>query len=529
MTIDRQRVFELLEKVLDIEPAARPAAIDELCDGDEELRRRLETLLALETEADDYLEGSVIDVPAELEVGSRLGPYRIVELIGRGGMGAVYRATRELDFEKAVAIKIIRQGLPRSLVVRRFHIERQILARLEHPGIARLLDGGTTADGCPYLVMEHIDGVPILDYCRDHGFDLRRRLELFLQVLEAVAYAHRRLVVHRDLKPDNILITPDGTAKLLDFGIAKLLDPTEALSAELTLPAERPMTLLYASPEQVRRQSITTASDIYSLGVVLHHLLTGKSPYPLTHGSWSEMVRVVCERQPELPSSLLPAGTQRRGLVGDVDAILLQALRKEPHRRFASVERFADDIRHFFEHRPVRARRSTWLYRSSKLFRRRPAATGAVVLLVVFSLASTGLWRRAERQRVEAVRDQVRAERVAGLLSDVFRSADPDTARGAMLSAQSIVDQARARLSATTEDEPELEADMASTLARLYTDLGLHDHAAELLERCIELRRGLHPDGHPELDAAVHELAELRRLRPENRSSSSAHSTVVPD
>ncbi len=277
---DRRQVFELLQAALKVSPAERPAALDELCGDDESLRQRLEKLLALETAADDYLAESVTagGPPSELDAGTRLGPYRIAELIGRGGMGAVYRAVREDDFEKSVAIKVIRRDLPGVLADRRFQAERQILARLEHPGVARLLDGGSHVDGRPYLVMEEVDGVPITEFCETHDLDVRQRLELFLQTLEAVAYAHRNLVVHRDLKPDNVLVTDDGQVKLLDFGIAKLLDPVDESSLDLTLKAQRPMTLRYASPEQVRKEAMTTVSDVYSLGVVLYQLLTRASP-----------------------------------------------------------------------------------------------------------------------------------------------------------------------------------------------------------------------------------------------------------
>ncbi len=518
MTDERERrLFKLLEAALESPAATRPVALDRLCEGDEPLRRQLEALLALEEEAEQFLPDPVLahERPEEFQAGARVGPYRILELLGRGGMGSVYRAVREEDFEKPVAIKVIRRDLPGVLTVRRFHAERQILARLEHPGIARLLDGGATADGGPYLVMEYVEGVPIADHCDAHRLGIRRRLELFLQVLEVLAYAHRNLVVHRDLKPDNILVTAGGAIKLLDFGIAKLLDPSDALSSGVTLPAQRPMTLRYASPEQVRREPITTASDVYSLGVVLYQLLTGESPYRVTRDSWPEMVKAVCESEPQRPSAAVAEASaggllRARQLAGDVDAIVLKALRKEPQHRYASVEQFAADVRRHLRGRPVRARKGTWAYRTGKLVVRHKAAVAVALLILAFSVASTVLWRRAESQRAAAVRERTRAERISEFLTELFQSTDPDAAQGATLPAREILDQARTRLTASRDDEPELEADLTATLAHVYRDLGLHEEAVELLEHAVRIRRRLHPEGHPELTAVLVELARTR-------------------
>jgi eukaryotic-like serine/threonine-protein kinase len=279
MRPDRRQVLALLDEALQTPPEARPALLDSACRDDAELRREVEALLALETAADGFLADPVplgTDGPG-FPSGTRIGPYRIVELLGRGGMGTVYRAAREDDFTKQVALKLVQHERISPFTLRRFHLERQILARLEHPNIARLLDGGTTEDGRPYLVMEHVEGVPIDRYCEERQLTTVQRLGLCLQVASALSSAHQNLVVHRDLKPGNILVTGDGVPKLLDFGIAKLLDPIDE-PANATRTTERMMTPRYASPEQVRGEPVTPASDLYSLGVLLYQLLTGRLP-----------------------------------------------------------------------------------------------------------------------------------------------------------------------------------------------------------------------------------------------------------
>ncbi len=538
----RQRLLELLGTALDASPATRPAVLDELCRGDEELRRELETMLALEGEAVGFLDQSVIgDSPPELESGVRLGPYRIVELLGHGGMGAIYRAVREDDFEKQVAIKLIRRDFADGKTFDRFHAERQILARLEHPSIARLLDGGTTADGRPYLVMEHVDGTAVDRYCDDHRLPTRNRLELFRQVAFAVAYAHQNLVVHRDLKPDNILVTADGVPKLLDFGIAKLLAPDSAQLNVVTL-VQGPMTPRYASPEQILGEPITAASDVYSLGVLLYQLLTGRLPGELERCGYRELTRRICEHQPLRPSTAVgrpetittadgppertpesvsrvrdgDARRLRRSLAGDVDAIVLKALRKEPRHRYASVEQLTEDIRRHLEGLPVLARKGTWTYRTRKFVRRRRWGIAAALVVLGLSLTSTVLWRRAvdehlraDRERAEAVRERTRAERVSEFLQDLFKSANPDAAQGDAHTVREILDQGRERLATGLGDEPELRADLAGTLGDVYRNLGLYDEALELLDESLRIRRRRLPEGHPVLVANLNDLASV--------------------
>jgi len=302
-----QQVRDILDGAIALPRTERAAYLDKHCTDDLDLRREVESLIQSHDEA-----GSVfLNTPAaDLEglpamptrIGRRIGVYQIVCEIGHGGMGEVYRAVRaDGQYEKEVAIKLVRGGFDTAAVLERFRHERQILASLDHPNIARLYDGGTTEDGLPYLVMELIEGEPIDEYCEEHDLSINERLKLFTQVCAAVQYAHQRLVIHRDIKPSNILVTADGVPKLLDFGIAKILDSTAGVETTLV----RPMTPEYASPEQVRGEPITTATDVYSLGVVLYRLLTGKSPYPETTRTPLELARMICEVEPARPSSAL--------------------------------------------------------------------------------------------------------------------------------------------------------------------------------------------------------------------------------
>ena len=367
--------------------------------------------------------------PCDPQIGKLIGHYRVLRRIGIGGMGAVYLAERaDHEFQQQVAIKALRPGLEELDIQHRFLAERQTLAVLEHPNIVRLLDGGTTEEGRPYLVMDYVEGVPIDEYAYARELGIEARLELFRTVCAAVHYAHQNLVVHRDLKPTNILVTGDGVPKLLDFGIAKILTPEPAeKAAEMTLTGSRPMTPQYASPEQILGQPITTASDIYSLGVLLYRLLTAHHPYEFTTGSDAELVQLICQREPEKPSALLrrlartpgakvPLGDGRpealaRRLSGDLDMIVMMALRKEPQRRYSSVEHFSEDIRRHLAGLPVTAQKDTLRYRASKFVQRHRAAVGAAALVAVALVSSTIVSLEQKRQaerRFQEVRELAR-------------------------------------------------------------------------------------------------------------------------
>ncbi len=432
------KVRGILERALDLAPEGRAAYLESACSGDAALRREVDSLIASHEDArTDFLEPDAFArAPAagapssgESLAGKRIGAYQIVEEIGQGGMGSVYRAIRADDqYRKQVAIKLVRGGLGDAFRRHRFKAERQILANLDHPNIARLLDGGALEDGQPYVVMEYIQGQPIDQFCDSRGLPVSARLRLFRTVCSAVAYAHQHLVIHRDLKPANILVTDAGEPKLLDFGIAKILDADAAAgTGNTTVTVLRPMTPEYASPEQVRGEPMTTASDVYSLGVVLYGLLTGQRPYPGTSRAPHEIAQAVCEAQPEKPSTAiyrdeavanLPEGSReklRRRLRGDLDNIVLKALRKEPERRYASVEQFSEDIRRHLKGLPVMARPDTFWYRSGKFVNRHKAAVlagslaiAALVAGLVMTLRETYV-ARAERARAEQRFNDVRA------------------------------------------------------------------------------------------------------------------------
>jgi serine/threonine protein kinase len=379
------RVNAIFDGAAPLARDARAAFVLNACAGDEGLRERVERLLVAHDQSEGFLAESIASriVPqilgGELVSERRIGPYRLLREIGHGGMGAVYLAERsDAEHEKRVAIKLIRHGMDSNRVLARFHIERQILASLDHPNIARLLDGGTTDEGVPYFVMEYVEGEPIDVHARARGLGIVQRLELFLHVTSAVAYAHQQLVIHRDIKPVNILVTSDGVPKLLDFGIAKLLDGIDR--AKLTLTGAWPLTPEYASPEQVEGLPVATTSDVYSLGVVLYELLTGRLPYRFRSRRPRDVAKAIRATEPERPSNALSADAPERlgrRLREDLDTIVLTALRKEPQHRYASVQQFADDIRHLVASQPVEAHADTLWYRATKLVRRTSLAVAA--------------------------------------------------------------------------------------------------------------------------------------------------------
>src|SRR5829696_3824214 len=394
LTPERWKQIEgVFDAAVELAPAERDTYLAGACGGDAELRRQVELLISSHDAAGSFIEepavaGRITD-PGRLDedapfIGRRVGSYRIVRELGRGGMGAVYLAVRADDeFQKRVAIKLVKRGMDTDFILRRFRQERQILASLDHQNIARLLDGGTTDDGLPFFVMEYIEGLPVNQFCDAHKLSTPERLRLFLKVCSAVTYAHQNLVIHRDLKPSNVMVMADGTPKLLDFGIAKLLNPEMGGRAlDPTTLAMRLMTPEYASPEQVRGETVTMVSDVYSLGVLLYDLLTGHRPYNLRSRSPDEIARVICEQEPERPSvavnliEVIPSHGRepleitpdsvsrvrdgsleklRRQLSGSIDNIVLKSLRKEPQRRYQTVEEFARDIEHYLEGRPVSA------------------------------------------------------------------------------------------------------------------------------------------------------------------------------
>lgn len=445
MTPDRwQQVNEVFNAAMEREPEEQAAFLDEVSAGDEVLRREVESLIAYNEQECSVVDNLPFEIPGHLlsedaagtMLGRLIGQYKIIREISHGGMGAVYLASRADDqYQKQVAIKVVKRGMDTDFMVRRFLSERQILASLDHANIARLFDGGVTDDGRPYFVMEYIQGLPIGEYCDEHKLNTIGRLKLFRTACAAVHYAHQHHVVHRDLKPTNILVTAEGTPKLLDFGIAKLLDPEfSSKITEQTATAQQLMTPGYASPEQIRGEPITPASDIYSLGVLLYELITGHRPYRFKNRSPQEILRVVCEEEPDKPSTAISRVEQvasgsdgadsitltpesvsrtrdgkpeklRRHLTGDVDTIVLMAMRKEPKRRYQTVEQFSEDIRRHLEGLPVIARKDNLSYRTGKfIHRNKTAIIAAALCVLVFGLAValSSLWFAQNPGRAES-------------------------------------------------------------------------------------------------------------------------------
>ncbi len=549
-----QRLASLLDDVLELDARARGPFLDAACAGDTALRAEIDALVAADEEAGGFLDDSAADFAATLledlerAAGERLtdeaerrepvGPYRIVRALGQGGMGTVYLAERaDGQFEQQVALKLIRPGMDRREILRRFLQERQILARLQHPNIARLLDGGVTDDGQPYFAMEYVEGEPITAYCDAHRCSVEDRLRLFLDVAEAVAFAHRNLVVHRDLKPSNILITEDHRAeahvKLLDFGIAKLLHKDDAEETLIeTQMGLRVMTPEYAAPEQARGDAVTTATDIYALGVVLYELLSGHRPYAFTLRSAMEMERVICGTEPPRPSAIAAReeavrrsngttetirpeavaaarGTTperlRRHLAGDLDTIILKALRKEPALRYASAEALVDDLRRHLDGQAVEAHRGSVGYRARKFVRRHrvgvAAAVGAVVLLLV-GVAGT-LWQARLVSR-EAARTEAALEFTLGL----FDVANPALGRADTLTVREMLDLGTARLDELA-GQPAVLAEVTARWGDIYLGLGDFEPAQQLLAWSADLRRAVYGDGHEEVAVALHLLGRV--------------------
>jgi eukaryotic-like serine/threonine-protein kinase len=447
-----QEIKEKLHAALELDGTERSDYLAEIGAQDPDLRQELESLITSDEEAGTAFMStpaaeaviSPAPPPRPSMIGRRLGQYQILEQIGSGGMGEVYRAARiDQQYHKQVAIKLVRAGQDTDFIISRFRNERQILASLDHPNIARLLDGGTTDEGIPYFVMELIEGQPITEYCDSRNLPVVERLELFSAVCSAVQYAHQRLIVHRDIKPSNILVTQDGTPKLLDFGIAKILE-TDSTSGqpEPTITLFRALTPGYASPEQVKGEPITTASDVYSLGVVLYELLTGQHPYSAPGHTPHQIARAVCEVEPEKPSTIVrriegsdsdaaqpttgsphnsAAEQLSKRLSGDLDNIVLMALRKEPERRYASVDKFAEDLGRHLQNLPVFARKDTAGYRISKFVARHRAAvtaTAAVIVILVIGIVVT--LREAQIARSQRIRAEARFNDVRKLANSLM-------------------------------------------------------------------------------------------------------------
>lgn len=532
----------LFARAVELPPTKRVAFLDESTGGDVAIRRMVERLLTAHDGEPEFLEtpppwldaGPDEDDAAE-PLPERIGEYRILRVLGRGGMGQVYLAERVApDFRNNVALKVLRRGLDTDDVLRRFRAERQILATLDHPNIARLLDVGATDGGLPYFVMEYVEGTSILEHCDGRRLDLGERLALFRTVCSAVEHAHRRLIVHRDLKPGNIFVTDAGVPKLLDFGIAKILDPESGLGAggATTRAGQRLLTPTYAAPEQLRGEAVTTACDVHSLGVLLYELLVGRHPYADAETARGDVARRILEVDPSAPGARLrsdPAAVAladarsttpealRRALAGDLDTIVLKALRKEPEARYASVAALSADVRHHLEGEPVEARPATLGYRVRKFAgRNRVAVAAGVGLLILLSgfSAVTGyqsLRIRQEAARVERERDK--ALEVRRFLLETFSARGPDQAIGESVTVGEMLDRRAETLGEAYAEDPEMHAEVALVLAEAYEKLGLYGAAEPLARRALDTLRGLDGSDAGDVAAALNTLGWIQRQR----------------
>ena len=541
---DFARVKDIVSRARELAPDARAAYLIEVCAGDATLQAEVEALLAFDVKTPSILvTGGVarqltpefFDSLPKTSAPAAIGPYQILEILGEGGMGTVYRAEQTTPIHREVALKLIRRGLDTDRIVARFEAERQALALMDHAHIARVLDAGATADGRPYFVMELVAGEPITTFCETHNLALAERLALFLAVCQGVQHAHQKGIIHRDLKPSNVLVREqDGVAtpKIIDFGISKVIADAHDAGSLMTQAGHVVGTPEYMSPEQagVLVAGVDTRTDVYALGVLLYELLTGCRPFEFKTHSAVEIQRVLGATEAVKPSTAatldahaaspdcarLPFARWRRQLAGDLDNIIMKALAKTPDERYASVEQFADDVRRHVEGLPVRARPATWTYRTTKFVRRHrigvAVATGVTILLVGFALSTAVQARRiaAERDRAVAAEQRARteattAQRVSAFLVDLFKVSDPGEARGNIITAREMLDRGAERIRTELADQPAVQTTLMTTIGKVYESLGLYEPAARVLDAALEMRTRHFGPRHP--DTALTMLA----------------------
>lgn len=520
---------EIFGKALELPTEARAPYLDRVCGDQPNLRSEVLSLLAVHEGPGLAIENHLLDDDeATSLLGTRISNYRIVSRLGEGGMGEVFLGQREGSFEQQVAVKILRAHLTNTDLVARFRLERQILARLEHPGIGRLLDGGVTENGRPFLVMEFIRGAPVTEWCDERNLSVDERLRLFRKICSIVHFAHRNLVVHRDLKPSNILVTDEGEVRLLDFGIAKLLGEDEGAALE-TRSEVRLLTPEHAAPEQILGEPITTATDVYALGVLLYELLTGKRPFSRGDLNRVQLERAICHSEPVTLSRCASRfSTQEmilsrgygsglrlgRRLEGDLDSIVSKALRKESSERFASAEQLAEEVERHLKGEPVLARQGVVLYRFRKFVTRHPWAISTVLLAVLCLTVFLGVLSRQaaalalERDRAKSERDT--AKQVVELLTDLLASADPVTSPlGRQTPVGDILDLHADRLIEELAELPWVQAKMRQTVASIHVAHSEFDRARVLLDAAAAQQVALTGEGHPDAAAILHDLANL--------------------
>jgi serine/threonine-protein kinase len=543
---DWSRLDALLDEALELPIDRRRAWLERVARDDPALGERVERLLAADAAAGDFLDDGAEawlrdgratlahrDEGSTLDADARVGPYRVIHELGRGGMGIVYRAERaDGEFDQIVALKLMRRGLDSDDTTVRFRRERQILAQLDHPSIARLLDGGLHADGRPYFAMELVEGEPITTYCDRRGLSIDARVRLFCRVCDAVQYAHGRLIVHRDLKPANIFVTAAGDLKLLDFGIAKLLADADEDATQLTRTGLRALTPAYAAPEQARGEPVSTATDVYALGVILCELLTGRRP----SASASEVERPALAAEPTKPSHVVTLphrhdapsideiahtrGVTPRALAarlaGDLDAIVLKALRREPQHRYLGAGALADDLDRFLQGRPVAARPDGRRYRAGKFVRRHRVGIAVAVSLAISLVA--GLAATAWQARAKTLEAQ-KAEAVKAFLISIFQSADPVQAAGRDITLRQVLDDGAGRVQSDLASQPAVQGELLTVLAGIYAELGVTDRATPLTDQALDIHQRLYGADSPLVATNLRQKATLALARSDAESA----------
>lgn len=538
-----KQIKNLFQKAIELPKSERQIFLEKQ-NAEKVVHDKVLEMLNTESDKDDILNTlnleanmfSDLSEGSDQFIGKQVGLYKINKHIGEGGMGNVYHAERVDDFHKKVALKIIKRGMDTDALLNRFRRERQILANLVHPNIARLLDGGSTADGLPYLVMEHIEGLPITEYCDQHRLTISQRLKLFLNVCDAVSFAHQNLVIHRDIKPNNIIVNNEGVPKLLDFGIAKLLDPNEEELQELTVLGANILTPEFSSPEQIQGKQITTSSDVYSLGMLLYTLLTGQRPYHFDNRSPGAVEKVITTKIPTLPSSLINFNTTkdateklqsnnsieeisnlrsvgkeklRRILYGDLDIINLKALQKEPERRYTTVEQFSQDIKRHLKGLPVDARKDTVIYRAKKFIRRH--RIGFAIASIMFLIINTAVFGIIWQGQI-AKQEAAKAKQTLSFVKQMLAAANP-LESGKELTVEQLLDEAGKRIPKELHEQPKVENEIRSILGEAYQSLGYYDKARIHFVENLSLLQKQYGNLHSLVANGTRELAVLEHYK----------------
>ncbi len=536
------KIKSLFLEVIELASEDRETFLNEKCKGDPLLKREILSLIESDQKVENFLETPPLQNEdlnnsnsTDTFSGMKIGKYQADKKIGEGGMAVVYSAIRIDDqFKKRVAIKFIKRGMNTDEIIKRFRFEQQALAGLDHPFIAKIIDGGTTEDGLPYFIMELVEGESIDKYCRYNNLTIQQKLNLFRKVCSAVQYAHQNLIVHRDIKPGNIFIKPDGTPKLLDFGISKLLNSSNE-QTNMTKTGFRLMTLEYASPEQFKGEQITVATDIYSLGVVLYELLTGNFPYKFKNSLPFEIERIICTTEPEKPSTSINRIKNKRSghedatrtienisktnnkdyeklkrkLSGDIDNIILKAMQKEPERRYSTVEQFSEDIKRHLEGLPITARKSSVGYRSKKFFERH--RTGVItaflfiLIIIAGAIAIILQSKEAANERDRAMLEAKKAERINSFLQDILAAPNPEV-EGKDVKVVDVLKNASEKINKELSDDPEIKAAAMYNIGTTYIGLGLYGEAEKYLKNSLDISEKIFSVNDPQIAKVMEQL-----------------------